>query len=243
MLGAVIPPGEAGAAPVARWCVLPRSDYLIDDDWDTCALRGTASNTIVVDGAFVPAHRAVDPALIIGGHGPGRSNNKGAVFGLPFAAALGWYLGANALGAATQVARDFATRSAAKRSTFTGQSAINDTLLVHIGSVSAQVEAARAIMRYRAGCTDDALAHGEHLSREDTLASGRDAVSAVRLCVEAVDEAMRFSGASGLTLANPVQQGWRDVHGVAAHMGFNTDMTFGLYGRALLGLPIPLGFF
>jgi 3-hydroxy-9,10-secoandrosta-1,3,5(10)-triene-9,17-dione monooxygenase len=41
---------------------LPRSDYKILDDWGGGAaigLGGTASNTIVADDAFVPAHRAV----------------------------------------------------------------------------------------------------------------------------------------------------------------------------------------
>ncbi len=41
---------------------IPRSDYEILDDWGrgaTIGLGGTASNTIVADDAFVPAHRAV----------------------------------------------------------------------------------------------------------------------------------------------------------------------------------------
>ena len=81
------------------------------------------------------------------------------------------------------------------------------------------------------------------LTREETLASARDATSAVRLCVDAVDECMRFSGAAGLALSNAVQSGWRDVHGVAAHMGYNTDSIFGTWGRIMLDLPLPPGFF
>ncbi|MFI5080874.1 MAG: hypothetical protein ACHQCE_07375, partial [Streptosporangiales bacterium] len=37
-----------------RTFLLPASDYVIDDVWDTVGLRGTGSNDIVVDGVFVP---------------------------------------------------------------------------------------------------------------------------------------------------------------------------------------------
>jgi 3-hydroxy-9,10-secoandrosta-1,3,5(10)-triene-9,17-dione monooxygenase len=43
--------------------------------------------------------------------------------------------------------------------------------------------------------------------------------------------------------SHPIQQGWRDVHGVAAHMGFNTDMAYGGWGHHLLGIPMPPSMF
>ena len=116
-------------------------------------------------------------------------------------------------------------------------------MTIHVGTAGAHVEAARAVMRYRSEWIDSRLAQGQMLTREETLASARDATSAVRLCVDAVDICMRFSGAAGLALSNPVQSGWRDVHGVAAHMGYNTDAIFGSWGRIMLDLPLPPGFF
>ncbi|GAB3205899.1 hypothetical protein GCM10027262_12910 [Nocardia tengchongensis] len=35
--------------------LIPRSDYRIDDVWRVVGLRGTGSNTIVVEDVFVPA--------------------------------------------------------------------------------------------------------------------------------------------------------------------------------------------
>ena len=41
-----------------RLCfLLPRTDYTIDDVWHVIGLRGTGSNDIVVENAFVPEHR------------------------------------------------------------------------------------------------------------------------------------------------------------------------------------------
>jgi 3-hydroxy-9,10-secoandrosta-1,3,5(10)-triene-9,17-dione monooxygenase len=243
MVGLMAPPSGPEQPPLMRWAIVPRAEYSIAEEWDTCALRGTASNTLVLDGVFIPEHRAVDPALILGGVGPGRSINPGSVFSLGFASSLGWYLGATALGSATQVARDFAANSATKISNFTGQPVLSEPLIIHVGTAGAQVEAARAIMRYRTEWIDGRLEQGQMLTREETLASACDATSAVRLCVDAVDGCMRFSGAAGLALSNPVQSGWRDVHGVAAHMGYNTDAIFGSWGRIMLDLPLPPGFF
>ena len=50
---------------------------------------------------------------------------------------------------------------------------------------------------------------------------------------------MQFSGGTGLFEHHPVQQGWRDVHGVAAHVGFGVDAAYGTYGNLLLGVPVP----
>jgi 3-hydroxy-9,10-secoandrosta-1,3,5(10)-triene-9,17-dione monooxygenase len=243
MVGLMAPPSGPDQPPLMRWGIVPRAEYSIAEEWDTCALRGTASNTLVLDDVFIPEHRTVDPALILGGVGPGRSINPGSVFSLGFASSLGWYLGATALGSATQVARDFAANSATKISTFTGQPVLSEPLIIHVGTAGAQVEAARAIMRHRSGWIDGRLEQGQMLTREESLACACDATSAVRLCVDAVDGCMRFSGAAGLALSNPVQSGWRDVHGVAAHMGYNTDAIFGSWGRIMLDLPLPPGFF
>src|SRR6185312_1115253 len=42
-----------------RTFLLPARDYAIDDVWDTVGLRGTGSNDIVVDHAFVPEYRSL----------------------------------------------------------------------------------------------------------------------------------------------------------------------------------------
>lgn len=241
MVGAVIPT-ENAAAPLMRWCIVPRSDYTVDDTWRTCALRGTGSNTLGLDDVFVPEHRTVDPILLMIGQAPGADANPSPLFRLTFATALSWYLSATALGAAARTADDFAGYAKTKRSKFTGELELSEPMIVHVGTSSAQVEAARSVMRYRARSLDETLAAGRVPSVAEAIASNRDATTAVRMCVDVVERCMRFSGGSGLFESHTVQQGWRDVHGVAAHMGYNTDTVYGNWGRQLLGLPLPPGF-
>ena len=242
MVGIIVLPIEPDGAETLRWGIVPRSDYSIADEWDTCALRGTASNTLVLEDVFIPEYRTVDPALILAGMGPGRATNTGSVFGLGFAAALGWYLGSTALGCATQATADFASSSAKKVSTFTGQPVLSEPLTIHVGTASANVEAARAIMRYRTTWIDDRLAQGESLtarSRWPALATRRRPFGSVSTlpsgpCGSAAPPDWRWP-----TRCSPVA----DAHGVAAHMGYNTDAIFGMWGKSTLGLPLPPGLF
>jgi hypothetical protein len=86
------------------------------------------------------------------------------------------------------------------------------------------------LMLHRAGQLDELLAAGLGPTLEQRLATNRDVTTTVRMCVDAVELAMRFSGGSGLFDHHPIQQAWRDVHGVAAHMGYNTDTVYGNWG-------------
>jgi len=54
-----VPSAGAGEPPELRWFLVPRRDYTIADDWFTLGMRGSGSKSIVVDEAFVPAHRTV----------------------------------------------------------------------------------------------------------------------------------------------------------------------------------------
>jgi 3-hydroxy-9,10-secoandrosta-1,3,5(10)-triene-9,17-dione monooxygenase len=242
MVGIMVPPKGGEGPPTPRWCLLPRTDYTVEDTWSTCALRGTGSNTVVVDDAFVPEYRTVDPVDVMEGRAPGSSANLSPIFRLSFSSALSGYLGSTAIGIAKRAARDFAGYSSTKVSKFTGLPELSDPMIIHVGTVAAHAEAAYGLMIYRAGLLDALIDEGVGPTLEQRLATNRDVTTAVRMCVDAVELGMRFSGGSGLFDKHTIQQAWRDVHGVAAHMGYNTDTVYGNWGRQILDLPLPPGF-
>lgn len=57
--------------------LVPQPDYRVLDVWDSMGLRGTGSNDIVVDEAFVPAHRVVRHYDVAQLRAPGRAVNRG----------------------------------------------------------------------------------------------------------------------------------------------------------------------
>jgi 3-hydroxy-9,10-secoandrosta-1,3,5(10)-triene-9,17-dione monooxygenase len=238
MLGFVLPPEGPDQLPTLVWGLLPRSDYTIDDDWRTVGMRGTGSNTLVVEQAFIPDHRCINPWEVSAGSAPGTAINPAPLFRLPFGPALAYYLAAPALGAAERTFTDWLHYIAGKRQVFSGAEVGKQApTLIRAGQMSAQLESARLLMTTTPRAIDDAILRGP-LDQELRVRSGRNATYAVRLCVEVVETCMQFSGGTGLFETHPVQQGWRDVHGVAAHVGFVVDNAYGTYGNVLLGLPV-----
>jgi 3-hydroxy-9,10-secoandrosta-1,3,5(10)-triene-9,17-dione monooxygenase len=239
MVGFALPPAGPDEFPTLVWGVMPRSDYRIDDEWRTVGMRGTGSNTLVVDDAFIPDHRCIDPWTVSAGAAPGTAINPSPLFRLPFGPALAYYLSAPALGAAEATFDDWVGYMATKRQVFTGAEVGKQApTLIRAGELSAQLAAARMLMIETPKAIDDAIARGP-LDQELRVRAGRNATYAVRLCVDVVERCMQFSGGNGLFEHHPVQRGWRDVHGVAAHVGFGVDNAYGTYGNLLLGQPVP----
>jgi len=239
MVGFALPPAGPDQFPQLVWGVMPRSDYTVADDWRTVGMRGTGSNTLVVEDAFIPDHRCIDPWQVAGGTAPGTAINPAPLFRLPFGPALAFYLSAPALGAAEATFEDWVGYMATKRQVFTGAEVGKQaTTLIRAGELSAQLAAARLLMMDTPRAIDEAIAVGP-LEQELRVRAGRNATYAVRQCVEVVERCMQFSGGNGLFETHPVQRGWRDVHGVAAHVGFGVDSAYGTYGNLLLGVPVP----
>lgn len=238
MLGIVLPPAAPDEMPTLVWGLVPRDDYEVDDDWRTVGLRGTGSNTLIVRDAFVPDHRCINPWEVSAGTAPGSASNPSPLFRLPFGPALAYYLSAPALGAAERTFDDWVGYISSKRQVFTGaEVGKQQPTLIRAGELSAQLAAARLLMTDTPRAIDEAILQGP-LDQELRVRSGRNATYAVRLCVDVVERCMQFSGGTGLFEHHPVQQGWRDVHGVAAHVGFGVDNAYGTYGNLLLGLPV-----
>ncbi|MEK8145919.1 hypothetical protein NKH18_45980 [Streptomyces sp. M10(2022)] len=76
LLGALVV-GAQGRPVDFLTVLVPRSDYRIEDVWDVVGLRGTGSNDILVDSAFVPAHRVIRNYEQAQLKGPGQQVNQG----------------------------------------------------------------------------------------------------------------------------------------------------------------------
>jgi len=70
ILGCVELKGE-GEMPRMWNVVIPRSDYEIDDVWDTVGLRGTGATTSSSRTSFVPDHRTLDLEAMFSWKSPG----------------------------------------------------------------------------------------------------------------------------------------------------------------------------
>ncbi|MGW8882569.1 3-hydroxy-9,10-secoandrosta-1,3,5(10)-triene-9,17-dione monooxygenase oxygenase subunit, partial [Streptomyces mirabilis] len=85
LLGCLVTDGEGNPVDM-RVFLVPRSDYRVDGVWDTVGLRGSGSNDIVVEDAFVPAHRTLGYGPVTTLRCPGHEINHEPLYRLPYAA-------------------------------------------------------------------------------------------------------------------------------------------------------------
>ena len=234
MLAAIV----AGTDPPEhRIFVLPRADYEIVDTWHAVALRGTGSNDVAADEAFVPAHRTLGIDDTRGCRAPGAAVNEGALYRLPVFTMFPYVLAGCALGTAEGALEGFVAATRRRVGSYSGAPvAAHAPVQIKIAEAAVRIEAAGTLMR--AVCAE-AMAHGAAASVPDLATKTRfrrNGAFAANECRRAVDILFQTSGGAALYERNPMQRYFRDVHAINAHISFNFDIAGAHYGRAVLGV-------
>jgi 3-hydroxy-9,10-secoandrosta-1,3,5(10)-triene-9,17-dione monooxygenase len=222
--------------PDMRLYLVPVTDLKQDDTWYCAGLRGSGSNTSVLDNVFVPEHRSVSFSTLREGRSPGSQLNTNPIYRAPFIAVHSYALLAPVLGLARGGYADFAEWTRKRYLTYTQLNiAQHVPVQIRVAEIAAQIDAAELLAR-RAF----ALARADYagMSLETRTLLRRDFTYAVRTLREAMDDLVKISGSSGLLDDNPVQRCWRDVHAISSHVVMNWDVPAENFGRMEFGLPL-----
>jgi len=239
----LLPPPPDRPIPDYYWFVVPKSEFAIVDDWHTIGLRGTGSKTAVLENAFVPAHRALDFALLREASGPGLGLHEEAIFKIPLRAVLASSLVGISLGVA-RAALEWWEASQAKR-TGPGFRAMKDMTgtQIALGEAAARLDAAATIASHTSSEIMREAEAGIVADFERRSLHNLRVAYAARLCVELVDLLFENSGGSGLYETKPLQRLWRDVHAAGGHITNRWSLQTEEYGRSRFGLPSSGPFF
>ncbi len=224
-----------------RTFLLPRSDYAIEDVWDTVGLRGTGSNDIVVSDVFVPEHRSLSfidvTKLVV----PGQELNHGALFRLPYGSVFPYGITAPIIGMATGAYEAHVAYTRERvRVAYAGQKAAQDPhAQVRVAEAAAEVDSAwLALERNMAELMDHARAR-EEIPIGLRLRVRRDQVRGTAASIRAVDRLFENSGGRALKTGTPIQRFWRDAHAGRVHAINDPERALTMYGGAEFGLPVP----
>ncbi|MFD1523485.1 acyl-CoA dehydrogenase family protein [Pseudonocardia yunnanensis] len=234
-----VPVHDGQGAVVDRKLVLvPMNQTRIEETWNVAGMRGTGSNTVVVDEVFVPEHRILSlPRALAGDYAaehPDEPQNAISASSLVAVAQA-----APALGLATAALEHTLDVLGAGRAVGTSiyQNAINaPSVQFNVADAARLIDTARMH-------TDRAVADMNQGVRErhplDLATRARirmDVGTVMRSTQRAVGLLLDVGGAGGFDLANPVQRIWRDLETVARHQILSPDLSREIYGRALLGV-------
>jgi 3-hydroxy-9,10-secoandrosta-1,3,5(10)-triene-9,17-dione monooxygenase len=238
MLASVVSSDDEADGIEYRIFLLNKSDYKIKDTWNATGLRGTGSNDVEVNDAFVAEPMTLAVSDLAGGPTPGSAVNPNALYELPVFSLFPYVLSGVALGNAQACLDDYVEVARHRTSTYNrAKLADFQSTQIKIAEASAKIDAARLIMR--STCIE-AMADARRGHVPGTAAKTklrRDGAYSVNLCTEAVSLLFSASGARGLFTTGALQRQFRDAHAINSHLAFNFDAAGTNYGRVALGLP------
>ncbi len=224
-----------------RTFLLPRSDYAIDDVWDTVGLRGTGSNDIIVDNVFVPEHRSLSfmdvSKLVV----PGQELNTGPLYKLPYGSVFSYGITTPIIGMATGAYEAHVTYLRERvRVAYAGQKAAQDPFAqVRVAEAAAEIDGAwLALERDMTELMGYARA-GEQIPVDVRLRVRRDQVRGTAQSIRAIDRLFENSGGRALKAGTPIQRFWRDAHAGRVHAINDPERALSMYGGGEFGLPVP----
>lgn len=198
-----------GGDPEVRFLLVPRVAYAIERTWDTVGMRGTGSDTVVLDGVFVPRTHSFLRGELASGRAPGTAPDSLCVplqnvSGLTFAAPI---LGA-VRGAAEAWSQAVVRKRAARPGTGQG-----GTVELDLARSAALTDAAELLLARAAADADRGLLADEWAGAR----AQRDHVTAVDLLLDAVNRLQRTGGTGAQSVHGELQRFWRDANAGAGH--------------------------
>jgi 3-hydroxy-9,10-secoandrosta-1,3,5(10)-triene-9,17-dione monooxygenase len=237
LLGAIVPPGDGTPADFCTFLV-PLGDYQIEDVWNTVGLRGTGSNDIVIEDAFVPAYRALsfnDTAKCVC---PGQEQNPGPLYKIPYGSLFPYAITTPILGMATGAYEAHVSYTRGRvRASYVGVKAAEDPFAqVRVGRAASDLDSAwlalstnmRELMQYTTA--------GERIPMPLRLRVRRDQVRGTEQAISAVDLLFENSGGRAIAVGTPIQRFWRDAHAGRVHAINDPERALSMFGRGEFGL-------
>ncbi len=232
--------GDQGRPVDFMTVLVPRSDYLIADVWDVIGLRGTGSNDIIVEDAFVPAHRVMRNYEMAQLRGPGQKVNTGPLFRIPFGTVFTTTITAPVIGMAAGCYRSYVTamRDRVRLSLGGGRFAEDQFAQVAVARAASEIDAAILQTDRNVREVYEHAVRGETIPAELRLRVRRDQVRATERALEAIDILFKTAGGNSLSRGNPIERAWRDAHAGSVHVANDVERALAMYGKGEFGLAV-----
>ncbi|MEV4431163.1 3-hydroxy-9,10-secoandrosta-1,3,5(10)-triene-9,17-dione monooxygenase oxygenase subunit [Streptomyces sp. NPDC049602] len=239
LLGGLVTDGDGRPVDMLTFLV-PCADYRVDDVWDTVGLRGSGSNDLVVEDAFVPAHRTLGYGPVTTLRCPGQEVHPEPLYRLPYAAVFTTAISTAMVGIAEGAHEDQVAAARERLKAPQGRGAAEDPFAqVRIARAAGEIDAAR-LQLHRNMTELYALARGgAPIPMELRARTRRDQALATERALTAVDLLMENAGRGPLRVGDDVlQRAWRDLHTGRGQAANDVERALVLYAQDALGMDV-----
>jgi len=236
-VGAVMPGGEVADF---RSFLLLGDQYRIEDNWYVAGLQGTGSKDIVVEDAFVPAHRTqshLDYAF--GAALPGQVRNDGPLYRLPWYVVFNMAIAASVLGSARGFVDEWTAATTDRKVPGVGRLADDALTQRRVAEAEWDLDAAVTLLRRDAAAMWEVATAGGTASMSDRARMRWDINRGCERVGDAVGDLFRAASGRAVFLDHPLQRRYRDVQAGLSHAYFVPDPLAKAVGGGLLGATKP----
>lgn len=221
------------------FAILPKAQYTIDDTWFTIGMRGTASNTMVIEGQVVPDLQVIPAERMMG---PGLEALDEETFGRKITPHLtmSTTIATPALGA-SQRALDFVIEMSHQRGVtntnyFPQHS--SGAFVSGLGKASQQIESSYLLLS-KAADAIDRCAQGINPMPKDVRARHRGSIGhSGTVLAEAMNDLCWLHGTATFSESSLLGRLWRDVNTGVRHASITAPLNYELHGDGLVGIDL-----
>jgi len=212
--------------------LFPRADFRIDDDWFVSGMSGTGSKSVVIDKAFVPAHRTLALGTLMAPNPPGAAVNSGYIYSYDFRPFSGTNLLGPIIGGAEAVLLAYQDLL---RTGTPGHSIDDVQTQLRLAESDAEIGAAVCLLDSLVARLRDYGRDNIEVSAQQNIALIRDRTFAARLCFNAAERLVTSLDQSVILSEHPIQRCFRDLGGMIQQIGVNWDRNMADVGKATFG--------
>lgn len=217
--------------------LIPTTEVTLEDTWFVAGMRSSGSNCLVADDVFVPEHRVLSVNAAIGGDYPSELIEQEPLYRSSFVPILALVLIGPQLGMGRAVLDFVISKAAKKPISYTFYEAQADSVGFQLQiAEAAQLIDTATLHAYRAADDiDQAAARGvypDFLTRARVRADTGLVADKIK---QAIDILLSAHGAGSFAEASPLQRLWRDSAVAARHAVITPQISYEVYGKALLG--------
>lgn len=238
-LGGVIDHGEARGSFLDadyRTFLLPRKDYEIIDTWRVVGLRGTGSQDVVVNGAFVPEHRTHAMSDAARGTNPGSAAKTSALYRYPYWQVFLRAVSTGAIGGLQGMVNAFVDYGSRRVSVTGAKTSLDPDATLALAEARAGLDEMKATLHRNFARMSTYAEKGEMPPLDDRLLFKYQCTSTVRRCTELALPLFRSAGGSGVFDSQPFGRFYTDILTMGNHAGNNYPAAGRNWGAVMMGL-------